>query len=253
LILFLVARILHVDQIKTYNGGKVMNKIKAIYDVVKTMKEKTEREGVLQIHVEKDGQQVLRFSSEFQRSGDGNTKCHLQSEWNCDGNEGKHESTTEFKRDHEHGCPFHKGFRHGRHHGHFGHGHGHGPGFKSKADILLCFLKMLNELKVEEQGEKILFSLELDEAAAKMKEKMKERKQGNGEYGPFHGEYPGHHHPLKGKLMKELMLMEKPQISVSIAANKNKEVEKVTITIQGSYQNEGLHETNATVEIHFTK
>jgi hypothetical protein len=233
-----------------------MNKIKAIYDVVKTMKEKKEREGVLQVKVEKDGQQVLKFSNEFQHSEDGNTKCHLQSEWNCDGNEGKHESTTEFKRDNEHGCPFHRGLRHGRHHEHFGHGHfghGHGPGFKSKADILLCFLKLLNELKVEEQGEKILFSLELDEAVGKMKEKMKERMQGNCENGPFQGKGPGHHHPLKGKLMKEMMLMEKPIIHVNAVANKNKEIEKVTITIQGSYEKDGLHETNATVEVHFTK
>lgn len=228
-----------------------MNKIKAIYDVVKTMKEKKEREGVLQVKVEKDGQQVLKFSNEFQHSGDGNTKCHLQSEWNCDGNEGKHESTTEFKRDHEHGCPFHRGFRHGRHHEHFGHRHIHG--FKSKADILLCFLRLLNDLKAEEQGEKTLFSLELDEAVAKMKEKMKERMQSNCENGPFPGAYPGHHHPLKGKLMKEMMLMEKPHILVNIVTNKNKEVEKVSITIQGSYENDGLHEMNATVEVNFTK
>jgi hypothetical protein len=226
---------------------KTMNKIKAIYDVVKTMKEKKEREGVLQVKVEKDGQQVLKFSNEFHHSGDGNTKCHLQSEWNCDGNEGKHESTTEFKRDHEHGCPFHRGFNHGRHHEHLGHVHGHG--FKSKADILLCFLKLLNDLKAEEQGEKILFSLELDEAIAKMKEKM----HGHCENAPFHGKGPGHHHPQKGKLMKELMLMENPHILVNIVANKNKEVEQVTITIQGSYEKDGVHETNATVEVNFTK
>jgi hypothetical protein len=228
---------------------KTMNKIKAIYDVVKTMKEKKEREGVLQVKVEKDGQQVLKFSNEFHHSGDGNTKCHLQSEWNYDGNEGKHESTTEFKRDNEHGCPFHRGFR--KHHGHFS--HGHGPGFKSKADILLCFLKLLNDLKVEEQGEKILFSMELDEAVGKMKEKIKERMNGNCENGPFHGAYPGHHHPQKGKLMKELMLMENPHILVNAVANKNKEIEKVTITIQGRYEKDGVHETNATVEVNFTK
>ncbi len=225
-----------------------MNKIKAIYDVVKTMKEKTSKEGVLQVKVERDDQSVWQFKNEFQRSAEGSAKCKLQTEWNWDGNEGKHESTTEFTRKNQEGCPHsHLRMKHFGHHGHFGHMHHH-RGFKSKADALLFFLKMLNELKVEEQGENLLFSLVLDDEAKKVKERIQEKCQ---QQPPFQG-HP-HHHPMHGKLMKEFWLVEQPHIQVNIIVNKDKEVEKATVTFQGSYEKDGNHEIKATAEVNFIK
>ncbi|MDP4083281.1 MAG: hypothetical protein Q8934_01550 [Bacillota bacterium] len=214
-----------------------MNKIKAIYDVVKSMRDKKEREGIVQVKVEEDGQQLLKFSNEFQHLVDGHVKCKIQSEWNYEGKEGKHESTTEFKRNGEGRCPFHKRFKHGEN-------GGHGPGFKSKADTILFFLRLLNELKVEEQGENLQFSLVLDDEVKKLKEKMQ---------GKFEKNHSFHHHPLKGLLMEKVLLMEKPQICVNVVANKNKEVEKVTVSLQGTFEKDGQHELNAAFEVHFSK
>ncbi|NRD77884.1 hypothetical protein HPT25_10870 [Bacillus sp. BRMEA1] len=226
-----------------------MNKIKAVYDVVKTMKDKTSREGILQVKVEQDGQQVWNFSNEFQHNDDGKTKCKLKSEWNVDGNEGRHESTTEFTRNGHEGFGCHRGFRHFRHHERFGHEHGKQRGFKSRAEGFLFLLRMLNELKVEEQGEKLLFSLDLGEEVKQIRDRMQGKFEQNMMFqGPPHH----HHHPLKGKLMKEIMLMDKPQILINMVANKDKEVEKAVITIQGKYEKDGVHELKASAEINFT-
>lgn len=223
-----------------------MNKLKALYDVVKTMKDKDTREGILHVSTKQDGQQVWNFTNEFYRDGEGNTKCKLQTEWNWDGNEGRHESTTEFKRkgDHGNGCPFHGGFRHGRHHAPFGGQEGtHGHGFKSKADGFLFLLRMLNKLKAEEQGDQLLFSLELDDEVQKIKEKMQTRfDQNKMVQGP-----PHHHHP-KGKLIKTIMSMEKPEILVNITANKANEVERGVITIHGK---NGEHDISIMAEVNF--
>lgn len=225
-----------------------MNKLKALYDVVKTMKEKKEREGVIRVKVEQDGKQLWNFSNEFQRSEEGKTKCKLETEWNWDGNEGRHESTTEFTRNNHGEVHCHGGIRHFRHHERFGHEHGHHHGFKRKADAFLFLLRMLNELKVEEQGENLLFSLELGDEVKQFRERMQGRFEQNR---MFQG--PPHHHPLKGKLIKEIMFMENPKIHVNIFANKDKEVEKAAITIQGNSEKDGAHELKAAVEINFTK
>jgi hypothetical protein len=225
-----------------------MNKIKALYDVVKTMKEKKEREGVLSVKVEQDGQQVWNFRNEFQRREEGKTKCKLQTEWNWDGNEGKHESTTEFTRNNHEGFHCHGGFRHFRHHDRFNHEHGHNRGFKGKADAFLFLLRLLNELKAEEQGETLVFSLELGDEVKQIRERMQGRFD---KHRMFQG--PLLHHPLKGKLMKEIMLMDKPQILVNVFTNKDKEVERAAITIQGSYEKDGSHELKASAEINFIK
>ncbi|MDR7002882.1 hypothetical protein [Neobacillus niacini] len=225
-----------------------MNKIKAVYDVVKAMKDKKAREGVLRVKVEKDGQQVSSFRNEFLHNEEGMTKCKLQTEWNWDGNVGKHESTTEFKRNDQNGFPCRGGFRPFQHREGFGHEHGQNRGFKRKADGFLFLLRMLNELKVEEQGEHLLFSLELDDEVKQMRERMQGKFDQNR---MFQG--PPQHHPLRGKLMKEIILMDKPKVIVNIAANKDNEVEKAAITIHGSYEKGGTHELKAEVEINFTK
>lgn len=220
-----------------------MNKIMAVYDVVKTMKDKKEKEGVLQVKVERDGQAVWQFMNEFQRNQEGIAKCKLQTQWNWDGNEGKHESTTEFTRKNDDGCPFHKRIRSFR----LGHEHFHGHGFKGKADAFLFFLRILNELNVEEQGEGLLFSLVLDDEVRKVRERLQEKCH----LHPAFHKHP-HQHPLPGKLIKEIMLMEQPHILVNILVNKDKEIEKATVMIQGSYEKDGRHEMNATAEINFT-
>lgn len=224
-----------------------MNKIKALYDVVKAMKEKKAKEGVLQVKVVRDGQAVWQFQNEFQHNEEGSAKCKLQTQWNWDGNEGKHESTTEFTRKNQDGCPFHRRMKHfHRHHGHFGHEHTHHHGFRNRADAMLFFLKMLNDLNAEEQGEKLLFTLELDDAAKNFRGKCQQHLM-------FHGHPHMHHHPLKGKMINEIMLMDQPHIVVNVIANKDRQVEKATITIQGHYEKDGQHEINATAEIQFTK
>jgi hypothetical protein len=235
------------DRGPDYKEDVAMNKIMALYNVVKAMKEKKENEGVLQVKIERDGQAVWQFMNEFQRNEEGAAKCKLQARWNYDGNEGKHESTTEFTSKNLAGCPFHGRMRH---HGRFHHGYNHHHGFKDRADAILFFLKMLNELKVEEQGEKLLFSLELGDEVKKIKERMQEK---YNQHQIFHEQPHMPHHPAKGKLIKEIMLMDHPQILVNILTDKDREVEKATITLQDHAEKEGLHEIKAQAEVIFTK
>ena len=104
-----------------------MNKIKVLYDVFKTMKEKEVFKGNVKLEAAKGDVKVLSFSNEFEtNTKSGETKANINVDLDAEGKKVKHESNSEFNiKD----CPHH-GFHRGMHkhkhgmnmHGMSGHG-----------------------------------------------------------------------------------------------------------------------------------
>jgi hypothetical protein len=197
-----------------------MNKIKVLYDVVKTMKSKEEINGIINMEVAKGETKLISFTNEFVRNTQsGNIKAKICKEINIDGNKVKQETNTELNSN---DCPHHK-----FHHGRPMHGHGHGHGNKlSKA---LFMLNALNNLKAEEKEDKTILSLDL-------KEIIKEGKELRSEFAKDHQGCEGrnafgpHKHP---EFMKQLFSTEYKDAVLDIIVNKNSEVEKIALYANG--------------------
>ena len=215
-----------------------MNKIKVLYDVVKTMKEKEVFKGNVKFEAAKGEVKVLSFSNEFEtNTKSGETKANINVDLDAEGKKVKHESNSEFNiKD----CPHH-GFHRGMHmhnHGIKMHGMpGHG-GIKRSLSKAAFILNLLNNVQVEEKDEKVIMSLELKEVFKEIKdmhkechkgideekimEHMKQMKEGN------HIGFHKHH-----KFIKELLCSEDSNPVLKIYANKDNEVEKAEISATG--------------------
>ncbi|WP_026885823.1 hypothetical protein [Clostridium beijerinckii] len=215
-----------------------MNKIKVLYDVFKTMKEKEIFKGNIKLEAAKGDVKVLSFSNEFEtNTKSGETKANINVDLDAEGKKVKHDSNSEFNiKD----CPHH-GFHRGMHmnnHGMNMHGvHGH-SGIKGGLSKITFILNLLNNVQVEEKDEKAIISLELKEVFKEIKDMHKEFHKGmdeekikehirqmkeNDDRG-FHK-----HH----KFIKELLCSENSDAVLKIYANKNNEVEKVEISSKG--------------------
>lgn len=206
-----------------------MNKIKFLYDVVKTMRAKEALQGVGTIKVQKDQGQIFYVKNEFQKNlATMQTKASIHTEINYEGKEVKHQSTTEFIN----------------HCGHHGMGHkGHPPlhhlggrccGLKAKLSKIAFALRLLNDTQVAEQeNQTTLVTLELpeipEEIKALLQAKMQQADTGHG-----------HSHCCFGK---ELFAIESGKFSSAMTVNKDYEVEKIVITFDG-IQNNGDNETH---------
>ena len=182
-----------------------MNKIKLIYDVVKTMKEKDILTGTLKAEGLKDDERgVIRIQDIFEKNNlTRKTKAKIKSEVDSDGKKMKMDNVMEFEGKDFHG---HHGFmKHGHCH-HHGHHFGQNPdensgGFKGGLNKLAFALSILNNLKVEENEDKsIVLFLTLADIPEELKKMLKEKRQ--------HGntEHENHHHH---SFMKEFHDVEK--------------------------------------------
>lgn len=209
-----------------------MNKIKLLYDVVTTMKEKELLKGSLKVEGSRDNVKIFGLDNHFEKSlPDGRTKAKVCLEMDCEGKKVKHESSTEFELP---GCQGHRRHSlmshfhlcHGRHHSQAGDCEGIKCGsFKEKLSRLAFVLKMLNSIKVEELEDKsIMLSLDFDEASGDMqcliREKLQQHKKIHqcDDFACAAGEFSGME-ILTGKL--------------NVFINKNNEVEKVVVTVDG--------------------
>lgn len=245
-----------------------MNKIKLLYDVVMTMKDKESCKGVLKAEATKDKAKIFSADNEFERAN-GRTKTKIRTEVDCDGKKVKHESTTEF--DGKDGGDMHCGFmRHMHHaHGHFGfgakdggdmhgnhmhhaHGHFHGHfgndqrmghgGLKGRLTGLAFILNLFNNLQVDEQEDKsAILTLDFNEIPEDLKKSFHERFNREGA-----ADNQGHQ-----KFMKELHSMESVNVILKIWINKDNEVEKVALTAAGKQKDENNveHEMNMNAEL----
>lgn len=209
-----------------------MNKIKVLHDVFKTMKEKELFKGNIKVEAAKGGVKILSFSNEFEtNTKNGETKAKLNLDLGDEGKKVKHESNSEFNiKD----CPHHK-FHKGMHMHHHRHGmHGNG-GIKAKLSKITFVLNLLNNVQIEEKGEKSIISLELKEVLKDMhkdfhkeidNEEMLEyhKKMNDG----MHEDFCKHH-----EFIKEILCSEESDTLLKIYANKNNEIEKVEISAKG--------------------
>jgi hypothetical protein len=213
-----------------------MNKIKLLYDVVKTMRDKEVFNGIVKAEVQKDQVKIFSLQNEFEKNMlNGQTKAKISTELDYDGKKVKHESDTEFTMQGscEHG--HHEFMRHMHHH----HAAKCG-GIKGKLAKLSFALSILNSIKVEELENKTSdISLNISDIPEEMKELILEKMS--------------HHQHGEHGFMKEFCPMEKPNLMVNMFINKNYEVEKIVVNLDGAQkdaQNE-QHELKATAELSF--
>lgn len=218
-----------------------MNKIKLIYDVVKTMKEKDIINGKLTGEGKKDQVQFVSFENEFQRNLiTGDVKAKISSQLDFEGKKVKHESSTEFNLENGHGG-IHHFHQHMHHHPNQGGKHHHN--FKDKLSAVAFVLKMVNDMQIDEQADITLVSLNLSEIPEELKAIHEKRHQNMMEHH--------HQHPFP---MKDFITMEKTNIAMTIQISKNKEIEKITLIVDGRHNDElnGTHEMNLKGELLFS-
>jgi hypothetical protein len=207
-----------------------MNKIKVLYDVFKTMKDKEALKGNIKLDAVKGGVKVLSFANEFEtNTKNGETKANINLDLDDEGKKVKHESNSEFNMK----CHNHHKFHHGMHHRMHGQG-----GIKAGLSKATFILNLLNVMKVEEKEGKSVISLELKEVLKEMKdihkdfhkeipdEKRAEWHKKMNERGA--NDFHKHH-----KFIKELLCSEDSDTLLKIYANENNEVEKVELSGKG--------------------
>ncbi|MFL0196720.1 hypothetical protein ACJDU8_14315 [Clostridium sp. WILCCON 0269] len=227
-----------------------MNKIKVLYDVFNTLKEKEVFNGVVKLEAVKGKTKIISFVNEFLKNNtNGEAKVKTNSEINIDGNTAKCDSSREFNMkdfSNHNFCDAHH-YHHGMHHMQ-GHGHNFHHGLKSKLDKITFMFSILNNLKAEEKDAKSILTIDLKEILKEVKD-MKAKfhkdlgKDGLDEFHKkFHKEHEHEHHKYH-KLIKELLSSEYKDAALNIIINKNNEVEKVEITANG--------ETNVNASVNF--
>ncbi|MDR3596043.1 hypothetical protein [Clostridium sp.] len=211
-----------------------MNKIKVLYDVFKTMKDKELFKGNIKVEAAKGEVKVLSFSNEFEiNTKSGETKAKLNVDLDAEGKKVKHESNSEFNiKD----CPHHK-FHKGMHmHHHRMHGHG---GIKAGLSRITFVLNLLNNVQIEEKEEKSIISLELKEVLKEIKDMHKDfHKEIDNEkileynkqmHDGMNKDFCKHH-----EFIKEILCSEQSDALLKIYANKNNQIEKVEISAKGA-------------------
>jgi hypothetical protein len=215
-----------------------LGKLKLLYDVVMTMRDKEVFKGTLKGEGIRDSVPFFSFSNEFERNNvSGQTKATIVTEMDCDGRKVKHQSTTEFTSQCCHG-PGHM------HHGFMRHMHHHGAlqsqcggqeeakchGFKKKMTMLGLALNMLNSIKVEEQADKgNILTLNMKEIPAELKKALQERAHRRAS----HPDHKAH------GFMKEIHSMDNPNIEAKVLVNKNNEVTMVQLSATGEQKQNG--------------
>ena len=203
-----------------------MSRIKILYDVFKTMKDKEVFNGDVKVETLEKGKKIFTFSNEFSTNNKtGATKAKISTEIDYEDNKLKHESTTEFNLKDKH---YHHGGRHGmRMHGKHPEC-SNGSNIKNKLSHVTFMLGVLNKIKVEEDGDKTLLSLDLKEIIKEIKEMapelndkaFEEMKENRGQ----------NHHAF----VKKFMDMETTDANLKVWINKSNEVEKIEILANGN-------------------
>lgn len=204
-----------------------MSKIKLLYDVFKTMKDKEGFNGEVKIDATENEKKVFSLSNKFSSNKEtGTTKTKISTEVDYQDNKLKHESTTEFNLlDHLHKRGGHGMMMHGRHPE-----CSNGGSLKNKLSHVTFMLGVLNKIKVEENGEKTLLSLDLKEILAELKEIRPEFQGSDCEEMKIDMSKHHKHHAF----IKELMEMEATDANLNVWINKSNELEKVEILANGN-------------------
>ncbi|MBP2654703.1 MAG: hypothetical protein H6Q73_2272 [Firmicutes bacterium] len=216
-----------------------MNKIKFLYDVVKTLRDKEIINGVATVEVQKDQAKVFYLKNQFQKNlVTMQTTANITSEVDYEGRKVKHQSTTECTNVCSGNGMHHRLFKHIHHAG------GKCGGIKVKLTKLAFVLGLLSDIKVEEQADKsVLVSLEMTELPEDIKTLIQEKMS--------HAE--AYHNQEQCCCMKEFCCIEQGKFSFAMTANKNYEIEKIVITFDGVQNNEAneRHVLDIVAEVQF--
>lgn len=198
-----------------------MNKLKLLYDVIMTMKDKELFNGNIKVEGSKGKIQVFNFNNQFEKNmAEGRIKANISLETDCAGKKVKHESSTEFNTT----GAFHHGHCHHPHHGGL-----KCCGIKGHLSKLAFLVSMLHSMKVEEQEDKsALMTLSFDDIPADMKALLQEKMSRH---------QMNHGHCCHG-VLKEFSGMEMVNTRLTIRVNKNNEVEKVLLNVEGKAKDE---------------
>ncbi|BBB90869.1 MAG TPA: hypothetical protein PKA28_19715 [Methylomusa anaerophila] len=218
-----------------------MNKIKLLYDVVKTMKDKEVFNGAVKVEVQKDQTKIFFLQNEFEKNlVTGQTKAKISTDLDYEGKKVKHESNTEFTRQYPAESRRHEFMKHMlRHHA------ANSGGIKRKLNKLAFAFSILNSMQAEEQDDKtIIISLQARDLPEEMKALIREKIS--------HADTTCHHHG-DHVFMKEFCSMENHNFTFNMFINKNYEVEKIIMDFDGNQkddQNE-QHKFKAMAELSF--
>ncbi len=216
-----------------------MNKIRVLYDVMKTMRAKEEVKGVLQIQVEKDQATILSLQNEFEENlSKGKIKTKLTGSLDYEGRIHLPEHRAEGAAP----CSPERKHHEWLHHMHHFPARRRG-GLKEIFSKWTFALSLLNALQVEEQEEKItMISLNANDLPEDMKKLFSERIA-----------HVGRHHDQRHGLLKEFCSIYHPDVKLSIFINPNYEVEKVVVTAAGTQMDEqaGQHDLKADAQVVF--
>lgn len=198
-----------------------MNKLKILYDVVRAMRAKEAFTGTVTVAVRKDEAELFSLRNEFAKDlAAGTTKAKIATALAYEGKTMKHESVTEFSRPGAaDDCRHREFFRRM----HAAHGCGCG-GVKGKLTRLSCALSLLLALKAEEREDgTVALSLSAADLPEDTRALVRERLSRADEchqHGPA--------------ILREFCGAEELDFVVTVAANKNYEVEKVVATLAGT-------------------
>jgi hypothetical protein len=223
-----------------------MNKIKLMYDVVKTMRDKEVFIGSLAVNGKKDQIDCFSFSNEFEKNNaTGKVKFHIKTDVDCDGKQMKHESSSEFNMQN---CRS-RMHRHHQYHN-FGHdlrfqGCPDDPercdsGFKARMSGLMFILRLIDDMEIEElENKRVALTLNLDELPEGLMDHFHGRFQHRMSPDSFQcpPQHPG---------MKALGSIEKPHVRINIKLNQDKAIEAIVINADGKQKDESntLHDVN---------
>lgn len=214
-----------------------MNKIKVIYDAAKKMKDRDSIKGTLKVEGLKDQAKILELNSAFERNDQSfQTKGKTIIEVDCDGKKMRLENSIDFQKE---GCCEHHHFHHGAHTG----------GIKCGLSRITAILGILSSIKLDEKEDgSAVLSLESDDMPEDIKSDIHEMmKQGHEQHNHMEGNHQHH------MCMKEFHDMEDMRFTLNVFINKSKEIDKVTIGLNGEKKDEktGKHQMKLAAELCF--
>lgn len=190
-----------------------MNKLKAIYDVLKIMKSKEMVTGSLTAKVEKDQVKMFGLESEFEKNlVTGKTKSKVNLEMDYEGRPSGGE-TGEFRFEH---CHMMRGGHDGFHHHH---GFHRWCGLRPMFSHWAFGISLVQALQLEPgEDKKVVFTLNTKDLPEDVKELFQQRI----EHAAFR-----HHHG--GRLMNVFQSSTVPDLIAMVLVNEQLEVEKIQI------------------------
>lgn len=228
-----------------------MNKLKFLYDVVKTMKAKDSVKGVLMVEASRDRNKVLDVQTEFEKNTvTGAKRSKIKAEYDCDGKTLRHESSTEVTGGECQGWHgrMHQGLKNHIHqHFHQAHTGCKCGGMKEVLGRIGFMLQLLQIMKLEETADKsVVLSINFNDFPDEIKQGICEKLKQHRVMAQEHLKPEW----FKGTCcMVDLHQMEELQLELSAIIKPSYEIEKMILVLDGVKQNEDQTQTEVALKV----